>query len=247
VRAGRIPQRRRHTVNRPITSAGCDDDAVARSATVKEIDTPSGLARAYITRGTGAARGLAVLGHGAGGGVDAPDLLAVTAALVTDGWTVARVEQPYRVRGQRAPESAPRLDAAWVAVVGTLRRRRSGALLVAGRSSGARVACRTAAEVGAAGVVALAFPLHPPGKPEKSRVEELVGVAVPVLVVQGERDPFGTEAEITAAAGRAPGQGRSIVTVPGDHSLRQATDRIAAAVVSWAAGIAQRTGVLDRP
>jgi uncharacterized protein len=172
---------------------------------------------------------LVVLGHGAGGGIDAPDLVAVNAALSQAGWTVARVEQPYRVQGRRAPEPAPRLDAAWGVVVKALQARRRGPLVVGGRSSGARVACRTSAVLGSAAVIALSFPLHPPGKPEKSRADELAAVTVPTLVVQGERDPFGTAAELAA--------GPTIVSVPGDHSLRQAADQVAAAVVGWLAGI----------
>jgi hypothetical protein len=205
---------------------------------IREIETPSGPARAHISGRAGGAD-LFVVGHGAGGGVDAPDLVAVTTALVAAGWTVARVEQPYRVKGHRAPEAAPRLDAAWLAVVHALiARRRTARLVVAGRSSGARVACRTANEVGAAAVVALAFPLHPPGKPEKSRVDELLGVVAPALVVQGLRDAFGNEVELRRALGRRSKGPRSIVSVPGDHSLRQSTDLIAASVVDWVAGIA---------
>jgi uncharacterized protein len=143
------------------------------------------------------------------------------------------------VKGRRAPEAAPRLDAAWVAALKVLTARRQGPLVVAGRSSGARVACRTASEVGAAAVVALAFPLHPPGKPEKSRAEELLSVTVPTLVVQGDRDPFGSAADIPA--------GPTVVGVPGDHSLRQAPDQAAAAVLRWLAGIGSKIGVLDRP
>jgi hypothetical protein len=99
------------------------------------------------------------------------------------------------------------------------------------------VACRTANELGAAAVVALAFPLHPPGKPEKSRADELIGVASPVLVVQGLRDAFGNETELRRALGRKSQGPRSIASVPGDHSLRQATDLVAASVVDWVAGI----------
>ena len=200
---------------------------------VREIETPSGVARAHLSAASGRpAAGLAVLGHGAGGGIDAPDLLAVTAALTDAGWTVARVEQPYRVKGRRAPEAAPRLDAAWVTVVTALRRGRSGPLVLAGRSSGARVACRTAATLGAKAVIALAFPLHPPGRPEKSRAEELealTALGVPVLVVQGDKDAFGTAAELPA--------GPAVVTVKGDHSLRQALAEVARAVVEWLPGI----------
>jgi predicted alpha/beta-hydrolase family hydrolase len=171
-----------------------------------------------------------VLGHGAGGGIDAPDLVAVAAAGIEAGWQVVRVEQPYRVRGRRAPEPAPRLDAAWVAVLETLRSRSATVpLVVGGRSSGARVACRTANVVGASAVLALAFPLHPPGKPDRSRADELVALELPVLVVQGERDAFGRPAELP--------KGPTIVAVPGDHSLRTGAQQAGAAVGAWLAGI----------
>lgn len=167
-----------------------------------------------------------VLGHGAGGGIGAPDLVAVTAALVAAGWTVARVEQPYRVLGRRAPDRAARLDDAWVSVVGALRRRYRGPLVTGGRSSGARVACRTAAQVGAAAVVCLAFPLRPPRSPQVSRADELAMAGCPVLVVQGERDPFGSPADLPP--------GPTVVAVPGDHALRRTTP-VAAAVADWLA------------
>ena len=190
--------------------------------TLTEIQTPVGMARATV-EGTGPA--LAVLGHGAGGGIEAGDLRAVTVALVERGWRVARVEQPYRVSGRRAPDRAPKLDDAWTTVVRKLRGKRSGPLLLSGRSSGARVACRTAAGLGASAVVCLAFPLHPPGRPESSRAEELALVGeIPLLVVQGERDAFGTPAEFPPSVQVAP--------VEGDHSLRRTTP-VAAAVVEW--------------
>ena len=153
------------------------------------VETPRGPAVATVTDPSGPIRGLLVLGHGAGGGVDAPDLVAVHDAAVAAGLRVARVTQPYRVAGRRAPAPAGHLDEAWTAVVGALRVP-GVPLIVGGRSSGARVACRTAATLGAAGVLALAFPLHPPGKPEKSRAGELPD-GVPTLVINGDRDPFG--------------------------------------------------------
>lgn len=187
-----------------------------------DVETPAGTARATVE---GAGSAVAVLGHGAGGGIEAGDLRAVTAALLERGWTVARVEQPYRVSGRRAPDRAPKLDAAWTAVVEQLRAESSGPLLVAGRSSGARVACRTATAVGADAVVCLAFPLHPPGRPESSRVDELGLVAkIPLLVVQGERDAFGTPAEFPRSV--------RVVPVEGDHSLRRTTP-VVEAVVEW--------------
>lgn len=199
------------------------------TAGVRELDTPVGPARAHLT-GT-AERGLVVLGHGAGGGVEAADLVAVAAALTAAGWAVARVEQPYRVRGRRAPEPAARLDAAWTAAVTRLRADPDlarGRLVTGGRSSGARVACRTAAAVGADAVVCLAFPLVPPrrspDRPVRSRADELTGVGVPVLVVQGERDPFGAPDTFPP--------GPSVVAVPGDHALRR-TAPVVDAVTGW--------------
>lgn len=170
-----------------------------------------------------------MLGHGAGGGVGAPDLVAAADAAGAADFTVALVEQPYRVAGRRNVAPTPQLDAAWIAVADALRD--DGIpLVVGGRSSGARVACRTAQRTGAAAVLCLAFPLHPPGKaddPAKSRLPELEGVEVPTLVIQGERDPFGMP---------PPGPGRTIVRVPGTHSLRS-TGAIRTAVAEWLAGL----------
>ncbi|GGN03205.1 hypothetical protein FHR83_001017 [Actinoplanes campanulatus] len=154
-----------------------------------EIETPRGPAVVAVSDPSSPALSLLVLGHGAGGGVDAPDLVAVCDAAVAAGVRVALVTQPYRVAGRRAPAPAGHLDEAWTAVV-----RAIGVpgmpLIVGGRSSGARVACRTATTLGAAGVLALAFPLHPPGRPEKSRAGELP-TDLPALVINGDRDPFG--------------------------------------------------------
>ena len=155
------------------------------SATTRDVDTPVGTAR---TLTEGPADGpVLVLGHGAGGGVDAPDLLAARDAGLAAGLRVVRVEQPWRVRGRRVAEAPARLDAAWTAVLAQL----DGPYVVGGRSAGARVACRTADGSRALGVLALAFPLHPPGRPERSRLPELSAPAAPRLVVQGERDAFG--------------------------------------------------------
>lgn len=138
---------------------------------------------------------LLVLTHGSNGGVDAADLLAVRSAALGLGGAVARVLQPFRKAGRRAPGSAVKQDEAWLEIVGLLRKEYPGAVLVqGGRSNGARVACRTAGEAGAAGVIALAFPLRPPGRPDRTRVDELraAGAAgAEVLVVNGDRDPFG--------------------------------------------------------
>ena len=169
-----------------------------------------------------------VLGHGAGGGVESPDLVGAANAARAAGMSVALVEQPYRVAGRRSPAPAHQLDAAWIAVVSQLRDDALSGLPVVtgGRSSGARVACRTAAEVDAAAVLCFAFPLHPPGKgddPTKSRLSELEAVKVPVLVVQGERDPFGMP---------PPGPRRTVTVIPGTHSLRGSA-AVEAAVADW--------------
>jgi predicted alpha/beta-hydrolase family hydrolase len=201
----------------------------AVAATAIDIDTPHGPARAHL-HAVDAARGALVLGHGAGGGVAARDLGAATAAAQGEGFSVVLVEQPYRVAGRRSPAPAHQLDAAWIAVVEHLR---AGALaglplIAGGRSSGARVACRTAQATGAAGVLCLAFPLHPPGRPEKSRLAELEAVTVPALVVQGARDPFGVP---------RPGRGRDVVEVAGDHGLRADLPAVRAAVAAWLARV----------
>lgn len=190
------------------------------------VETPAGTARVHLTRAPG--RGLLVLGHGAGGGVTAPDLVRVASAAGAAGWTVALVEQPYRASGRRAPDRAEKLDLAWVAVVNHLRSRLPRRRLVTGgRSSGARVACRTAAATASTGVICLAFPLHPPGKPDRSRAGELDAVGVPVLVVQGDRDPFGGPADLPA--------GPEMIAVSGDHALRRLDDAAVARVVDWLA------------
>ena len=197
-----------------------------------DIETPHGLARAHLDA-SDSGRAALVLGHGAGGGVEAPDLVAAAEAARSDGIAVALVEQPYRVAGRRSPAGAPQLDAAWVAVVEHLR---AGALsglplVVGGRSLGARVACRTLRSTGAIAVLCLAFPLEPPrrgGKPPQSRLPELDAVEVPVLVVQGENDRFGVP---------PAGPRREVVKVPGDHGLKKDPEAVAAAVRKWLTGL----------
>jgi predicted alpha/beta-hydrolase family hydrolase len=189
-----------------------------------DIETPHGLARAQV-QPVDNARGLLVLGHGAGGSVSAPDLMVATRAALESQVSVALVEQPYRVAGRKSQAPPAQLDAAWLAVVERLRADEPDlALIAGGRSAGARVACRTAADAGAAAVLCLAFPVHPPGKPEKSRLGELDAVQVPVLVIQGERDPFGMPPE-------APN--RTVVKVAGDHSLKADLEAVAAAIRNW--------------
>ena len=153
-----------------------------------DVETPRGPAEVLITDPAGPPVSQLILGHGAGGGVHAPDLTRVHDVAVAAGVQVALVTQPYRVAGRRAPAPADQLDEAWTAVVRAIAA--DVPIVLGGRSSGARVACRTASALGAAGVLALAFPLHPPGRPDRSRAAELPA-AIPTLVVNGDRDPFG--------------------------------------------------------
>jgi hypothetical protein len=191
-----------------------------------EVDTPQGRANVHLHPVDEPVAAL-VLGHGAGGGVTAPDLVAATEAARSEGLSVALVEQPYRVAGRRSPAPAHQLDAAWTAVVEQLLagELRGLPLVAGGRSSGARVACRTAEATGAVGVLCLAFPLQPPGRAGRpSRLPELDAVEVPMLIVQGARDAFG----IPPAAAR-----RTVVQVQSDHSLRTDLEALAAAVRAW--------------
>lgn len=188
-----------------------------------ELHCPPAQASAELLLGHGA---VLLLGHGAGGSTDAPDLVAATRSALATGMHVALITQPYRVAGRRAPAPARQLDEAWLAVAAHL----AGGVLAGlpmifgGRSSGARVACRTAAAGGAVAVLCLAFPVHPPGRPDRSRMDELAGVDVPVLVVQGERDPFGRP---------EPAAGREVVLLPGDHSLKSDPSAVGHAVAQW--------------
>ncbi|MDO5683812.1 MAG: hydrolase [Propionibacteriaceae bacterium] len=194
------------------------------SAEIVDITTDLGPARMMCTVPE-APVSVLLLGHGAGGGVDTPDLLALT-ALSGQGVAVLRFEQPWRTAGKRVAPAPARLDSGWLAARAYADTRFGGLpLFLGGRSAGARVACRSAASqplagsVPVAGVVALSFPLHPPGKPESSRAPELLGPGCPVLVVQGERDPFGTPTEIAdtmaEAQGQEEAQGHELVAVPG--------------------------------
>jgi predicted alpha/beta-hydrolase family hydrolase len=200
------------------------------TATVTNITkTPQGDARVHLHHVAGP-RGALVLGHGAGGGVEAPDLIAATEAAGTQGFSVALVEQPYRVAGKRSSPAAKQLDAAWIAVVEDLAATEFEGLplVTGGRSAGARVACRTAEASGAAAVLCLAFPLQPPARagkePSPSRLPELEAVNVPMLIVQGERDRFGMP---------EPGPEREVVQVNGDHSLRSDREAVRLEVARW--------------
>ena len=186
------------------------------SSEVRVVGTPVGEARVHVSRSPGTVRGTLVLGHGAGGGVGVADLEALARGLPQRGVTVVRVEQPWRVAGKRVASPPATLDRAWTAVLRELGPQ--APFVLGGRSAGARVACRTAVELGADGVVALAFPLHPPGRPEKTRLGELdlpTEAGLPVLVLQGTRDTFGGPADVPAAPGR------TVRAVEGaDHSFR---------------------------
>jgi predicted alpha/beta-hydrolase family hydrolase len=200
------------------------------------VETPHGRANVHLHHAA-EPRAALVLGHGAAGGVESPDLLAATGAAREAGLSVALVEQPYRVAGRRAPAPAHQLDAAWTAVVERLRSEelRGLALVAGGRSLGARVACRTAEATGAVAVLCLAFPLRPPrrtgAEPAPSRIAELDALSVPALVVQGAQDPFGMPPS-------APG--RTVVQVPGNHSLRKDLEAVADAVRAWLPGVIGR-------
>lgn len=197
------------------------------------IQTPVGPARVDVAAAR-RARWTLVLGHGAGGGIEAADLVALAEALPVRGISVVRVEQPWRVAGRKVAAPPPTLDRAWLAVLEALDV--TGRLAVGGRSAGARVACRTATAVGAQACVALAFPLHPPGRPERSRLDELAGAGVPTLVLQGERDPFGGP----DAFPRKRGASYRVQAVPGaDHSFRVGKSHDRAATL---AALAERVG-----
>lgn len=203
-----------------------------------EIATPSGAAVAEIDRPRTPPTALLVLTHGAGGGVETADISAIRAAALKAGIAVVRLTQPYRVAGRSAPSTPAKQDEAWLAAIASLRRRKMLAtlpLVVGGRSNGARVACRTAVASGAIGVVALAFPVHPPGRPELSRLSELDEAGVPVLVIQGDRDPFGLP---------PPRYGRQLHVINGaDHALRRELPAIASAVTRFVTSVAARASV----
>lgn len=191
------------------------------------LETSAGPAEIELDKPRGASF-LLLLTHGSGGGVEARDLLEVRERALELGGAVARVVQPYRVAGRRAPGSAIKQDAAWLEIVAALRKKVRGVPLIqGGRSNGARVVCRTATVVEAKGVLALSFPLHPPGKPEKTRREELLAAsqAVDVVVINGERDPFGIPDAVDAA---------EVKIIPGQpHSFRTGFDVIGETAAVW--------------
>jgi uncharacterized protein len=191
-----------------------------------DVETPHGPARVHL-HPVEEPEGWLVLGHGAGGGVAARDLVAATKAAQAAQFSVALVEQPYRVAGRKSPAPAAQLDTAWTSVVEQLDTS-DLPLVTGGRSAGARVACRTAGTTGANAVLCLAFPVHPPGKPEKTRLGELDAVEVPVLVIQGVSDPFGMP---------PAGPNRTVVELPGNHSLTADLNALRAEVQEWLASV----------
>ena len=205
---------------------------------VKEIHTPVGMARAHLWRPTRPC-GAVVLGHGAGGSSWSPDLTALT-ALTADGWLVVLVEQPWRVAGRRVATPAAQLDVAWLAVIAALtsgRGRLPRPWVVGGRSAGARVACRTASAARADAVLALSFPLAPPGKPERSRAAEALLVTragIPMAVIQGEKDPFGSPEDIRSALGPAA----EVMQASGNHSFTRTPTDVLAHARTFLAGLA---------
>ncbi|MBB5128067.1 alpha/beta hydrolase family protein [Streptomyces griseoloalbus] len=226
------------------------------SATTETVETDAGPARITWHRARRRPRLVLAVSHGAGGGIEARDLKALAAELPAHGVTVALVEQPWRVAGKKVAPAPKTLDTGWRGIWPALAA--PGLPVIAGgRSAGARVACRTATELGARAVLALSFPLHPPGRPEKSRAEELLGAGVPTLVVQGGNDPFGRPEEFPGyGRGRAP-RGRAVtgdgwayelVEVPyGDHGFavpkraditqEEAVAVVTDAVVRWAGSL----------
>lgn len=206
---------------------------------IKEIDTPQGVGRAHIERATDA-RGTVVVSHGAGGGIEAPDLVALR-TLVADGWNYVRVEQPWRVAGRRLATPPRTLDVAWAPIIAALtagRGKLPGPLVVGGRSAGARVACRTAVEVGADAVLALSFPLSGAGKSDRGRASEVRGVldaGLPLAVVQGATDPFGRPDDFHDEFGDA----LPVFSCKGAHGFSKQPDDVVAAVRDWLGTLAR--------
>lgn len=225
----------------PVTAAPLV--ATTPPAATAVLPTPLGEARATRFPASGPRRALLVLGHGAGGGIEAADLQALAAGLPADGIETVLVEQPWRVAGKRIAPAPKTLDLAWRAVLEQLPARpadqRHAApavpLIVGGRSAGARVACRTAASTGAAAVLALAFPLHPPGRPERTRADELTATGLPTLIIQGAADPFGAPAEFPLL----PRTHRLVALPAGSHKFAVRKDQppvlgaVVAATAEW--------------
>ncbi|MFI2615766.1 alpha/beta family hydrolase [Streptomyces sp. NPDC018584] len=212
-----------------------------QSEATQLVETDAGTARITWHPAQRKARLLLAVSHGAGGGIEAPDLQALAATLPAHGVSVALVEQPWRVAGKKLAPAPKTLDVGWRGIWPALEKK-GLPVISGGRSAGARVACRTAGELGAAAVLALSFPLHPPGRPEKSRADELLGAGVPTLVVQGGNDPFGKPAEF-------PEGTYELIEVPfGDHGFKvpkkaELSQDEAVAVITD--GVTRWAGMLD--
>jgi predicted alpha/beta-hydrolase family hydrolase len=216
------------------------------------VSTPAGDARITRFAAPGRCRAVLMLGHGAGGGIEAPDLQALAAVLPPQGVHVVLVEQPWRVAGKRIAPAPKTLDAAWTPVVEYVREHSAEStttrpesdvpIIVGGRSAGARVACRTGAATGAVGVLALAFPLHPPGEPNKSRADELLATGLPTLIIQGAADPFGAPAEFPTL----PKTHRLLALPAGNHTFAvrkgetPVLDTATTATVQWIKELVER-------
>lgn len=204
---------------------------------VREVATQDGAGRLHLALPSGSVRGIVLLGGGHSGQIDTVDLLALADALPELGWGVARYELPWRVAGRTVGPRPPASDPAWLAGLDVVRSAWPGVPLVTGgRSAGARIACRTW-DASLAGVLCLSFPLHPPGKPEASRLGELQPVGVPALLVSGARDPFGSPTELADAIAQPHAGVRDLVVVPGaTHSFpRSSVTGVVDAVTSWLA------------
>lgn len=204
------------------------------------VATPEGPARVSVVGDADAGVGTLVLGHGAGGSRWTDDVVAVRGAAADAGWCVVLVDQPWRVAGRRIAPRPEALDRAWLSVLSRLQVL-PAPLVVGGRSAGARVACRCAEQVEAAAVLALSFPLHPPGRPERSRASELAaaaGAGIAVHVIQGRTDPMGTPEELRSALP----EGATVHAVAGTHSLERVAEQVARSALQWLQETAGRLG-----
>lgn len=211
------------------------------------VPTPDGPGRLLVHPASGRSAGVLVLGHGAGGGSASLGLMALARALPDAGITVCRYEQPWLVAGRKVGGPPSSLDRGWLPALAAVRALGAGTLFVGGRSAGARVACRTVPP-DAAGLVLVSFPLHPPGRPQQTRIGELAGAASDAVIVQGERDPWGSPAEIEAAVASVPQGGQRIIHgVEGTHSFEPRTKAAREAAPGLAGEIAAAVLAFVRP
>jgi len=180
---------------------------------------------------------------GAGSDRDQSSLVAIERGLGATA-SVERLDFPYRREGRRAPDRAPKLMAAIRDDLSTFRRRR-GPVVMGGRSMGGRMATMVAADVDdggpvarLAGLVLVCYPLHPPGKPERLRVEHLVDISVPCLFISGTKDPFGTPDELNEWTATIPSPVEHVWIEGGRHDLKGADDEIAAVTADFVSRVA---------